>query len=208
MAGTTSSGWRPGRSRRSGSRTSAAPPAPTALLFLLLRHARLLGHWDAGIRFLENRGLVESAVLRREPSFVHIQTGAATTVSGESKFKQLYEPTPEVTGDETTTLGEYVALPSVLAGAPETADLRELVAALHVLQDAPTARLERVFAEHVDCASYRLDAWKTGLAASRLAELRAGTDDRRASRHLPRRLRMARERPSEARADDARTARS
>src|SRR5207248_6966787 len=91
----------------------------------------------------------------------------------ESKFRHLYETHPEVTGDQTTTLGEYVLLPSVLAGATETEDLREVVAALELLKDAPTARLERVFADHVDCCSYRLDAWKTGLTATRLDEMRA-----------------------------------
>ena len=51
-----------------------------------------------------------------------------------------------------------------------------MVRALQALATAPTARLERAFAEHVDCVSYRLDAWKTGLAATRLAELRAAAD--------------------------------
>ena len=155
-------------------------PAPRALLFLLLRHARLLGHWDAGTRFLESRAIGDPAILRREPSFVHVQSEDEAELRGVSKFQHLYEPLPEVTGDETTTLGEYVLLPSVLAGAPETVDLRELVAALEVLQGAPTARLERAFAEHLDCVGYRLDAWKTGLAVTRLEELRSRTDDRRA----------------------------
>ena len=35
--------------------------------------------------------------------------------------------------------------------------------ALDRLATLPTARLERLFAEHIDTASYRLDAWKTGL---------------------------------------------
>jgi hypothetical protein len=152
-------------------------PAPTALLFLLLRHARLLGHWDASIRFLEGRALADGAALRREPAFVHVQTSTETQAAGVSKFQHLYETRPELTGDETTTLGEYVLLPSVLARAPETADLRELVAALDVLKSAPTARLERAFAEHVDCVSYRLDAWKTAIAATRLEEMRAFDDD-------------------------------
>ena len=144
-------------------------PAPSALLYLMLRHAMMLGNWDAGIRFLEVRGLVDSAVVRREPPFVHVQAAKES----ESKFRHLYQAYPEVTGDQTTTLGEYVLLPSILAGATETEDLREVVAALELLKDAPTARLERVFADHVDCCSYRLDAWKTGLTATRLDEMRA-----------------------------------
>ncbi|OXM50375.1 hypothetical protein [Amycolatopsis alba] len=52
------------------------------------------------------------------------------------------------------------------AGRSEQLDAVELLAGL------PTARLERVFAEHLDCATYRLDAWRLGLVNERLAELR------------------------------------
>ena len=145
-------------------------PAPTALLYLMLRHAMMLGHWDAGTRFLETRRQLAAAQLRREPSFIHVQEAAD---ADESKFRHLYDVAPDITGDQTTRLAEYILLPSVLAEAAETQDLREVLAALELLADAPTARLERVFAEHVDCCTYRLDAWKTGLAVTRLEELRA-----------------------------------
>ncbi|MFI9456988.1 hypothetical protein [Amycolatopsis sp. NPDC052450] len=52
------------------------------------------------------------------------------------------------------------------------ADRSEQLAAVDLLADLPTARLERVFAEHLDCATYRLDAWRLGLVNERLAELR------------------------------------
>jgi hypothetical protein len=157
-------------------------PAPTALLYLLLRHAMMLGHWDAGIRMLESHGLVDSTVERREPAFVHVQSAAD---AGQSKFKHLYSTRPEVTGNDTTTLSEHILLPSVLRNAPETVDLREILRALESLKDAPTARLERAFAEHIDCCTYRLDAWKTGLAAVRLEEMRArGVDGKPAGTYL------------------------
>ncbi len=144
--------------------------APTALLYLFLRHAMMLSHWDAGTRFLEKHALVDPVVVRREPSFVHVE-GAAN--AGQSKFQHLYQPQPLITGDNSITLSEYVSLPSVLATALETMDLREIVGALAFLKDAPTARLERLFAEHIDCCSYRIDAWKTALAATRLEEMRS-----------------------------------
>src|SRR5262249_24446351 len=50
----------------------------------------------------------------------------------------------------------------------EAAFLREQKSALQLLIDAPTARLERCFVEHLDCCNYRLDAWQTGLFAQRL----------------------------------------
>lgn len=149
-------------------------PEPTALLYLMLRHSMMLGQWDAGTRFLENHALVDPVVARAEPSFINVQTAAGT---GQSKFQQLYQPQPVITGNSTQTLAEYVLLPAVLNTAPETADLREIVSALNVFANAPTARLERIFAEHIDCCSYRLDAWKSAFATIRLAEMRAAAGE-------------------------------
>jgi hypothetical protein len=147
-------------------------PAPTALLYLLARHAMMLCNWDAGIRLLEARELVDPSLARAEPEFIHVADGDVS----ESRFQRLYEAWPEVTGDSTTTLAEYVRFPSVLAEAGETSDLRAVIGALEALRDVPTARLERLLAEHVDCCGYRLDAWKTGLAHTRLQELRGRGD--------------------------------
>src|SRR5262249_208470 len=66
---------------------------PTALVYLMLRHAMMLTFWDAGIRFLENRRLVTPDAVRVEPSFVHVRTMSS---GSESKFKCLYDPTPGV----------------------------------------------------------------------------------------------------------------
>jgi hypothetical protein len=142
-------------------------PEPTALLYLMLRHSMMLAQWDAGTRFLEAHALVD-ATARLEPSFIHVQS----TGGGQSKFQNLYQPQPAITGSATQTLAEYVLSPIVLGIAPETESLSETVNALNVLSGIPTARLERTFAEHIDCCSYRLDAWKTGLASARLAEMR------------------------------------
>ncbi|HEY2496510.1 MAG TPA: hypothetical protein VGK24_05530 [Candidatus Angelobacter sp.] len=150
-------------------------PEPTALLYLMLRHSMMLAQWDVGTRFLEERAIVDSAVARAEPAFINVQTAAA---GGQSKFQNLYQPQPAITGSATQTLAEYVLSPGVLGVAPETEPLSEMIAALNVLAGSSTARLERVFAEHIDCCSYRLDAWKTGLATVRLAEMRANADSK------------------------------
>ena len=47
--------------------------------------------------------------------------------------------------------------------------LRDQLAALERLKDEPTAELERVFADHVDCCAYRLDAWLLGIVHCQLA---------------------------------------
>lgn len=147
-------------------------PAPNSLLYLMLRHSMMLAHWDTGLRFLEVRGFVDPAVVRLEPAFIHVQTAQPAV---QSKFERLYQTAPSITGNNTTTLAEHMLLPAVLFGTAETESLREIVAALKVLANAPTARLERVFAEHIDCCSYRLDAWKTALATARLREMRTQT---------------------------------
>jgi hypothetical protein len=51
-------------------------------------------------------------------------------------------------------------------------DVEDLHNALDVLAPLPTARLERLFAEHIDLASYRLDAWITGHVYQRLLAAR------------------------------------
>ena len=50
--------------------------------------------------------------------------------------------------------------------------LREQLEALEGLAQLPTARLERVLAEHVDLCAYRLDAWMLGLVDVQLGEMR------------------------------------
>jgi hypothetical protein len=148
-------------------------PEPVALLYLMLRHSMMLAQWDAGTRFLEERAIVNSATARAEPAFINVQTAAT---GGQSKFQYLYQPQPAITGSATQILADYVLSPGVLGVAPETEPLNEAINALNVLAGSPTARLERVFAEHIDCCSYRLDAWKTGLATTRLSEMRLNSD--------------------------------
>lgn len=48
----------------------------------------------------------------------------------------------------------------------------ETIEALKVLEQTPTARLERLFREHLDCCNYRLDAWITALVNYKLQKSR------------------------------------
>lgn len=78
------------------------------------------------------------------------------------------------------TLHEFVH--DKIWGSPfdqDVAEMQELIRAMTCLKGLPTARLERCFAEHVDLASYRLDAWFTSLASERLAKHRAVQSNRR-----------------------------
>jgi hypothetical protein len=57
-------------------------------------------------------------------------------------------------------------------------------AALQRLAPLPSAELERLAADTLDCASHRLDAWLTSLASRRLDELRAGDGGSQVGSHL------------------------
>ena len=52
--------------------------------------------------------------------------------------------------------------------------MHEVIGALEHLKDKPTARLERAFVEHLDCCTYRLDAWLLGFVNLQLYAMRFG----------------------------------
>jgi hypothetical protein len=142
---------------------------PAALLYLLLRNALQLSFHDAGLRLGLSAGVIQdAAVARREPAFVHVSD---TRAASESRYSHLFAPEARITGSDGVRLGDYIAR-NVMTADP---DLAEQLAALERLRGTPTARLERVFAEHIDCCSYRLDAWKTGLYAMQLEQMRQRT---------------------------------
>ena len=140
---------------------------PDALLYLLLRHALLLSYYEVGLGLRTDAGVLDQAQARaamREAPFVHVQAGGPS----ESRWQALYQTDAAVTGDDQVTIGEYVG------AHPQAADgqLADQIAALDLLKHAPTARLERCLAEHIDIASHRLDAWLLGRVHYALAAVR------------------------------------
>ncbi|HZV73694.1 MAG TPA: hypothetical protein VFF79_08270 [Conexibacter sp.] len=146
---------------------------PTALLYLLLQHALVLGYADAGVRLRRTAGLSDAqlAALRREPPFVHV-AGAAQS---ESRWAPLLEQNAAITGDPGLSVAEAIA--KEIGGRPEVDHLRDQLDALGRLITTPTARLERLLAEHVDTCSYRFDAWRIGWLTERLERMRAQAPD-------------------------------
>jgi hypothetical protein len=147
---------------------------PRALLYLLLRHGLLLGWQDAGLKLAaEHPGHPHDPdptfAQRREPPFVHVRGASPRT---ESRFEQLYSPDPDLTGEPETLVGEFIT--RVVGQRPATRELGEQVSAIDLLADLPTARLERLLIEHLDCAAYRLDAWRIGMVTERLFKMRYG----------------------------------
>jgi len=154
---------------------------PQALLYLMLRHALQLGYHDVSVRLHLAEGLytvAEAARAKLDDPFLHIRTNASVS---ESKYQLLYVTEPVITGSATTTVGQHIA--AGLASITQASVLHEQIRSMELLADRPTAQLERCFADHVDLASYRLDAWLLGLV-NRQLDLMRGAEEASQGVHL------------------------
>ena len=145
--------------------------SPANLLYLYLRHALMLGYYDTSYALHASAGFLtpaQLAAMKPEPVFVHV-TGAA--VPSESRFAALYKTQPEITGSASELVSDHIT--AGLTTLVEARGLADQLDALALLADAPTAQLERAFAEHVDVCSYRFDAWLLGIVAFQLQRMRA-----------------------------------
>ena len=99
-----------------------------------------------------------AAAARIDQPIIHVGTAAEVS---ESRYEPLFAVQPSISGlGSTVTVGEFIG--SRLRELGPASHLREQIDALERLKAQPTARLERAFADHVDCCSYRLDAWLLG----------------------------------------------
>ena len=101
--------------------------------------------------------------------------------------------------DAATVAGVTIARTSLDdARLGDSARLHRAARALEMLARRRTARLERALAEHLDCCTYRLDAWHARARELPARAMRERCGDGEAGRgtphagHLPRRLRLAR----------------
>jgi hypothetical protein len=151
---------------------------PSSLLYTMLRHAILLSYYDASIKLHQSASLLTGSALenaKKDPKFIHITKASES----ESRWKYLYKIEPKITGPGIRlSIAEYISaavkyqIHTGIKKIPEVNNLAEQIAALDLLKDAKTASLERAFSEHIDCVSYRLDAWKLGLISYRLSLMR------------------------------------
>lgn len=143
-------------------------PVPRALLYRLLRHALLLAYHDAALRIYASRQVVASRA-RREVELPNVRS-ERTVTRWEFLEARVRDVAPDL-GPENLSMLERLRRPGLPASG-DTAPLEAVRAGLAALETLPTARLERLFAEHLDLCGYRLDAWQTGLFARRLARQR------------------------------------
>lgn len=140
---------------------------PSALLYLMLRHAIQNGYYGGGVRLYERAGLFNAENIHlayHEPSFFHI---SQQTQTSESRYQLLYQAQPQVTNQDNLLVAEYI--PLMLGELEDLRSLNSQINSLEVLSSLPTARLERLFAEHIDTCSYRIDSWLIGLVNYKLA---------------------------------------
>lgn len=141
--------------------------APNAILYLLLRHALMLAQADAAARLNITKDPTKKLSDFFDPDFIGVQREG-----GRSKFESLYAADRNITGNDTQKLVEYIYKPEILDKSAETKRLKDTIEAIRILVNTPTARLERLLVEHLDCCNYRIDAWLTGLTNYKLSEQR------------------------------------
>lgn len=142
-------------------------PAPSALLYMLLRYAVLTESWREGRGILVAQGLATAADLS-EPELHRIVAGTETR---QTVWQRLAQPVPAVSG--SLSLGAFLS--PVSPGEPPRALPEPIVAlrdAVGTLATLPTAELQRLTSETLDLAANRLDAWIGSLAAERLTAMR------------------------------------
>ncbi len=162
-------------------------PPPSALLYLMLRNALLLQLHHGAYEWLSGRADFDTPLQR---------SNLATTLPGIresapilSKFEMMavrVETAEPAHPSPGTSVADWIWSGPQPAEV-EASFLREQKAALLLLAQTPTARLERCLVEHLDCCNYRLDAWQTGLFAQRLQAQRVSggqPNDRQTGVHI------------------------
>jgi hypothetical protein len=132
---------------------------PNALLYEMLRHALNLEFSNTGLKLYENAEILNTAQVntaRIDPDFIGVQ---AATGQIESKWDLIYREDLRIADSGTLVVDHISNLLNTGVINTQTGHLHEIIAALEHLKTAPTARLERAFVEHLDCCTYRLDAW-------------------------------------------------
>ena len=160
-------------------------PAPTALLYSMLRNALLLQLHHGSYEWLQERSRFDVALNNAlVPASMPGIRPATTTLS---RFELMAVPAEAV---QPTHVTPSMSVADVIWLGPRPSEVEAAYVhtqreALGELVGVPTARLLRAYAEHLDCCEYRLDAWETGLFNQRLHQQRAlGSDQRRTGVYL------------------------
>jgi len=143
-------------------------PIPRPLLYRMLRGALLQAYHDASMQLYTGFDVLAPAA-RREVTLSNIQADRTVT-RWEFMEADVNQIVPQLSS-VSQSMGHFLQTEEGLS-RPEALSLGEVRACLETLIDVPTARLERLFVEHLDLCSYRLDAWQMGCFHRRLQQQR------------------------------------
>jgi hypothetical protein len=150
--------------------------APTALLYVLLRYSLLAALESGALETATTFGRALFDVVDRDPPIANIGTEQHVL------RRDYLEVDAAQLGlaDTPMALVDWALINARAPGAKPgpVARVAEVHDAITALADMPTARLERLLAEHIDLCAYRLDAWITALYTQRLAQLRSQEGNR------------------------------
>jgi hypothetical protein len=147
--------------------------APTALLYVILRYSLLTAVEEGGLGVAATEGSRFFDVIERDPLIANI--GSAQHVlrrdyldidAARLGLASVSKPLANWVHESARLAEVGSPLANVLAVVTDAND------AIGALAGIPTARLERLLAEHIDLCSYRLDAWISALYAQRLEQMR------------------------------------
>jgi hypothetical protein len=168
----------------------------TALLYMVLRHSLLYEHAYTAMRFYRgNRVVPGTAATYQWSDFAEKEFYNLNYVF-DTNYWQLIEQPDEagwtflgaaapVTGSVLSVIQNRDALRAASEWKTYLGDIDEAYRGIQLLASLPTARLERLFAEHCDLTSYRLDAWLTGYVYQRLLAWRVWPLEKRGAGITP-----------------------
>lgn len=162
---------------------------PRALLYIMLQHALELGYFTSGLKLYKDNDIFDEKTVKQiyeEPDFIHISEkpyaaelskesisdkSIGYPLPSESRYYLLAQKIDKITGSGDISVAEFLTN-QLTEQTVSDLYIKDQIDALELLKETPTARLERVFTEHLDCASYRLDAWQWGFINMILKALR------------------------------------
>jgi hypothetical protein len=143
-------------------------PIPRPLLYRMLRGALLQAYYDASMRIYTAREILPIAA-RSEVELGNVRQ-ERTVTRWEFMGADVSQIVPELS-QVSQSMGAFLQSEQGL-NLPEAFTLQDARDCLESLIGVTTARLERLFVEHLDLCTYRLDAWQTGFFHRRLQQLR------------------------------------
>lgn len=151
---------------------------PTALLYVLLRYALLTAVEEGTLEVAAEAGAKFFDVIERDPLIANI--GQSQHVLRRDYL--TVDAAQLGLAAAATPLGSWVHESARVAAvgnqfATALAVVTDANDSIDALADVPTARLERLLAEHIDLCSYRMDAWVTALYSQRLEGMRRAQDE-------------------------------